>query len=105
MNAEAVRVRVGNRSQVDFDRVVVGFPSGDEDYGRVPAGGRSDYREVTEAYAYASIDVSIKGTTMSLRAMDYVGEQALAPGNYTYAVSHDPAAGSHAQLQLSLVVD
>lgn len=101
MNAEAVRMRVGNRSEVDFDRVVVKFPSQEEDYGRVRAGAQADYRQIAKAYRYAHIEVTIKGTTVALRPMDYVGEEPLAPGDYTYALSYDPAAGG--QLQLALI--
>src|SRR5262245_35824654 len=61
VNAQTVRIRVGNSSKVDFDRVVITFPSQQEEYGRVPAGERSDYRDVTKAFRYARIEVSIGG--------------------------------------------
>lgn len=103
MDAEVVRIRVDNRSRVDFDRVVVKFPSQEEDYGRVGAGRQSDYRQIAEAYRYAHIEVTINSSTVALRPMDYVGEEPLPPGDYTYALSYDPAARSRGQLQLELV--
>jgi hypothetical protein len=105
MSTTVVRVRVGNRSDVDFDQVVVKFPSQEEAYGRIPASSQSDYRQVAKAYRYAQIEVTIHGKTIALRPMDYVGEEPLAPGNYTYALSYDSTANSRVQLQLSLVVD
>jgi hypothetical protein len=105
MNAEAVSIRVGNRSDVEFERVVVKFSSQTEDYGRIPAGKQSGYRQIAKAYRYAHVEVTVKGATIVMRPMDYVGEEPLAPGKYTYALSYDPNAGEGAQLQLSLVKD
>ena len=105
MNAEAVWIRIGNRSDVEFERVVVKFPSQAEDYGRIPAGNQSGYRQLAKAYRYAHVEATVKGTTIAVRPIDYVGEQPLAAGKYTYALSYDPNAGEGAQLQVSLVKD
>ena len=77
-------------------------PRGD---GRVGAGAESEYRQVAKAYRYAHIEVLISGATIALRPMDYVGEEPLVPGDYTYALSYDSAAGSRGQLQLVLVTE
>ena len=105
MQVEVVRIRVDNRSDMDFERVVVKFPSQEEDYGRIAAGAQSDYRQVAEAYRYAHVEARINGKMVALRPMDYVGEEPIAPGNYTYAISYNPAANPREQLQLSLMVD
>jgi hypothetical protein len=105
MHAAAVRIRVGNRSDVEFERVIVKFPSQEEDYGRISAGSQSDYRQVAKAYRYAHVEVTINRKKAELRPMDYVGEDPLAPGNYMYALTYDPAASSRVQLQLSLIVE
>jgi hypothetical protein len=105
MRATPVQVRVANLSDVDLERVVVKFPSQEEDYGRIPAGGRTEYREIGEAYRYAHVVAGIDGRTVELQPMDYVGEKPIAPGNYTYELSYNPAASPRQQLQLSLVAE
>lgn len=86
-----VDIRVANESGIDFDQVIVGFPDGQEAYGPVSAGERTDYRQVPKAYRYAYFEVHVESETLVAQPVDYVGETPLPPGRYTYAFDVDPA--------------
>jgi hypothetical protein len=79
-----VRIRIGNESQSEFSNVAVIFPEDEVDYGDVGAGGVSGYRKVSVAYRYARVDVRIGSTELRIQPRDYVGEEPLSPGRYTY---------------------
>ena len=83
---EAIMVSIRNDSEVDFDEVVVGFPEEQENYGALAAGGKSKYREVSSAYRYAYVEVQAGGGTYKLQPTDYVGEELLGSGRFTYAL-------------------
>ena len=84
-----VEVRVRNASTFDFESVVVQFPTSREDYGAVAAGNASGYREVETAYRIATVEVIVEGELLRLQVIDYVGEQRLPPGRYTYRLLAD----------------
>lgn len=87
----SVEIRVANRSDRDFDRVVVTFDPGRVDYGAVVKGATSDYRRIQQAYRYALVEVTAGGQTFRFHPIDYVGETPLEPGRYTYALTIEPS--------------
>jgi hypothetical protein len=97
-----VRIRVENASAIDFSSTTIGFPSETEQYGAVPAGGRTDYRPVSRAYRYAFAEVEAAGRRYVLQPIDYVGEELLDSGSYTYSLDVDPQTGG---VSLRLVED
>lgn len=83
------RVRVRNAGAVDFDEVRVFFPDRPDEavsYGPVKKGAVSDYKSVGRAYRYAHIEAVAGGRQFVLRPMDYVGEEELPPGRFTYVL-------------------
>ena len=82
-----VRIRIANLSSFPFERVDVVFPENEVSYGAIPAHGLSDYHDVSEAYRYAYIEVQIAGEELVIQPIDYVGENTLGPGKYTYALN------------------
>ena len=85
-----IEIRVHNASDMDFDRVRVVFPERNEvDYGRLARGALSAFRATGHAYRYAHIDVRVGDRHYSLEPIDYVGEQPLTPGRYTYVLGID----------------
>lgn len=87
---DPVEVRIANESAVAFDGVRVVFPDREESYGAIPAGGRSDYRSVERAYRYAFVEVHAGAERLVLQPIDYVGEELLRAGRYTYALAIAP---------------
>ena len=79
-----VKVRVANNSALPFDRVEVVFPENDVDYGSLSAHGVSRYAPVETAYRYAYIEVQIGSEVLKIQPIDYVGEEPLGSGFYTY---------------------
>ena len=82
-----VRIRIANLSSFPFERVDVVFPENEVSYGAIPSHGLSDYRDVSTAYRYAYIEVQIAGEELVIQPIDYVGENQLGAGKYTYALN------------------
>ena len=82
-----VRIRIANLTSFPFERVDVVFPENEVSYGAIPAHGLSDYHDVSTAYRYAYIEVQIAGEELRIQPIDYVGENALGAGKYTYALA------------------
>jgi hypothetical protein len=83
-------IRVRNASAVDFDEVRVFFPDDPAaavSYGAVKAGAASDYKPVGRAYRYAHIEATAGEREFVLRPIDYVGEEELPAGRFTYVLS------------------
>ncbi len=85
-----VEIRISNGSDVDFDRVRVHFPDQREvDYGPVPKGGVTAFQAIGRAYRYAGVTVKAGKQELSLQPIDYMGEQELTAGRYTYSLGVD----------------
>ncbi|HEV2856364.1 MAG TPA: hypothetical protein VHC97_26475 [Thermoanaerobaculia bacterium] len=98
----ALQIRIANRSGQDFERVSVTLPSDTVDYGRVGNGAVTNYRRVTAAYRYALVEVTIGGKPIKFQPQDYLGEEPLRPGRYTYELRLDEDGNN---LRLELVTD
>ena len=82
-----IEIRIRNESGLDFRHVQARFPeTGETDYGAVPNGSASAYHGTTRAYRYAQVVAKTGDKELSFQPMDYVGEQDLAPGRYTYVL-------------------
>lgn len=98
-----VQLRVRNTSPYTYDSVLVNTTGGENTYGTITPGAVSDYKTFDFAYSYTQITLSIYSVPYSLIPIDYVGEQKLKGGKYTYEVSvYDTS--SH-QLLINLVED
>jgi hypothetical protein len=80
-------IRVANRSDRDFDRVLVNFHDQEVDYGALPAGAVSDYRTPSLAYRYARVEVHVDTARLVIQPIDFVGETPLDGGRYTYVLT------------------
>ena len=86
---EHVLVRVRNASSDELDDIRVFFPDAPDramHYGAVASGAASEYLPVSRAYRYAHIEATAGGRPYSLQPIDYVGEEELEPGRYTYVL-------------------
>lgn len=103
---ESVAIRVQNSSAVQYDSVLVDFPEQREFYGTIQSGESSEYRVVGMAYSYAYVELQFSGMRGVLQPVDFVGEETLEPGRYTYRLTVNPNSESeHGRLGLELVAD
>lgn len=81
-DGEISQIRVRNQTGMPIKQVAVNGI----DYGDIPAGGVSGYRDMKSAYAYAKVQLLMDGKRMRLQPDDYVGEQPLGRGHFTYVI-------------------
>ena len=72
----------------------VNTSGGERLYPPLLPGQRSDYQTFQHAYRYAYIRTVVEGEVLVLQPIDYLGEQRLEPGQYTYALDVLTIAGS-----------
>ncbi len=98
-NIDSVNIRIKNVSDLSFDTVQVG--NADAVHENVAPGEFSEYFSYEEAYRYAYIELVAAGETYILQPIDFVGEDPLNVGFYTYELL--PVTGG--QVRLNFVAD
>lgn len=86
MPSGGVHVRVENASNFPMNQIEVGFPDTLVSYGDLPPGSKSAYREVPAAYDIAGVTMTVGEKKLRLQPVDFVGEEPLKPGLYTYVL-------------------
>lgn len=89
---DTAEVRVLNASALDFYAVEVTFTGPPHDLGPVAASDASAYEPFDTAYRYGYVRVETEAGERVLQPIDYVGEEPLAPGRYTFRLGIDDAA-------------
>jgi hypothetical protein len=85
-------VRIHNTTGADLETVLLYPPASPRepiDFGSIASGGYSDYRDVDTAYRFAHVEASGPIGSYVLRPYDYVGEEPLPEGRWTYRLSID----------------
>lgn len=98
-----VQLRVYNTSSNLFDSVVVNSPGGKQVYYNVQASSLSDYKNFSFLYNYAYIEVHFNNQMLKLQPIDYVGEEKLKTGKYSYMIGI--VAGNPVSLSLECKKD
>lgn len=80
------KIRLANTSQYDFQNIVVNTTTGNINFEDLNSGQKTEYKVFEKAYRYAYVELEIEGKTYKLQPTDYVGENSLENGNYTYQI-------------------
>lgn len=83
-------IRIANRSNQDFDSVIVNFSKETVDFGQLPKGETTMYRQIGLAYRSAYIEVVIGDKKFFVRPVDHVTEPPLGGGRFTYELTFHP---------------
>jgi hypothetical protein len=102
---DEVNIRIHNSSRFTMDSLYVGFPDAEIYYGNIGAGSTTSYKSGTKAYRYAYIETKIGGSTSILQPIDYVGENFLESGDYTYILNISDTVDTPYSLTLRLRKD
>lgn len=96
-------LRIKNLSAYNFEDVNVS-PNGTlKSYNTTEAGQSSCYHNFDKAYNYAYVSMNINGEEFIIQPIDYVGEQELGPGKFTYSI--DIVNFANKQLSISVSPD
>lgn len=100
-----VQLRISNISAFDFKDIYVDTGGNDFYYGDLPSGTSSSYAQFDFAYRYAFIELTIDGEVYTVQPIDYVGEEKLESGLYTYRINALPTGNQYDRLSLELQED
>lgn len=101
---EGIQIRIENTSSYTYKDVLVKL-SEDRHYGTLAPGEKSAYQTFTTAYRYAYVELKIGDKTYVLQPIDYVGEEELKEGKYTYQISADNGSDQYGRLGLTFKED
>ncbi len=82
-----VLVRLENASAATFDRATLYTSEGPQTTLDVGPNQATPYVAVETAYRIATTEVVIGADTLRLQVIDFVGEEPLSAGRYTYVIS------------------
>jgi len=69
------KLRITNQSNIPFYNLVVRFPDERIEFGDVPGGTTTEYREISQGvYRYAAYDVEVNGQKYQQSVVDWIGE-------------------------------
>lgn len=92
-NNEDILISIKNNSEQDFSEVRAIFPASATteqrvvNYGAIKSGESSEFESVDLAYRYTEMLVITETDTLRWQPIDYVGEQELEPGKYSYELN------------------
>ncbi len=81
------------RNSTSFELTNVTFKPGTTElkFQRIRPGEATNYVPVSNVYRYGYLDVLVDGERRVLQPVDYVGENFIGEGRYTYIISVDPS--------------
>ena len=104
-NDAEVSIRLSNVSQYNFNNITINTSTGNVAFENILSGESSPHKEFGFAYRYAFVELEIDSETFTLQPIDYVGENRLPKGDYTYQINVDDSQGFNGTLSLALVED
>jgi hypothetical protein len=97
-----VQIRVRNSSLLPFDNIEVNTSGGLNKFGTVADNQVSEYKDFDFAYRYSFVKLTINGEPYIIQPIDYVGQNKLEGGKYTYEIHLDPESN---QIFMNLAKD
>jgi hypothetical protein len=82
-----IEVRVRNETTVTFEEGILYLPGDSILFPGLAPGQATPYKEVEMAYRVATTQVVSGADTARLQVIDYVGDNRLRPGRYTFVLS------------------
>ena len=80
-------IRIKNISGYDFCNVEIDPSGGAKNYGIINEGEATCYKPFETAYRYAYVKLFIEEKEFIIQPIDFVGEQPLGMGNFTYSIN------------------
>jgi len=102
---DGVLIKIRNNSPYVFQNVKVSTGGGIGDYGIVRPHRESGYEAFDFAYRYAFVSVTIAGKDFTIQPIDYVGEEKLEEGRYTYIIHVNENGDQNTRLSMDLRYD
>jgi len=101
---EGVLIRIENSSKYTYQDIKVVI---DEErlYGTLAPRESSTYQSFSKAYRYAYVELKINNKLYVLQPIDYVGEEELQDGKYTYQLNVGDTSSLSRQLDLTFKKD
>ena len=87
LDPNPVRLRVRNATGHDLEAIKVSAPFMSERFGSLAAGKTSRYHRVPRVYQFPYAEARFGGALINQQPRDFVGEEPLEPGSYTYELS------------------
>ena len=87
-------IRLRNASAYEMQDVTFASDHPARTFASIPAGAATEYYEVPQSYHYGYLEVHVAGQRYVMQPIDYVGEEHLRPGRYTFRITFEPGAGT-----------
>ncbi len=92
VQSQLQRLRITNQSALTLHDLVVRFPDERIEFGDVPGGTTTEYRDVSQGvYRYAAYDVEVNGQKYQQPVVDWIGETPMQGEAFTYLIEADPS--------------
>jgi len=90
-SVEVQRLRITNQGSIPIKNLVVLFPHDRIEFGDVPAGTTTEYKEVSSGvFRYAAYQFEVDDRVVTEPAVDWIGESPLNGILFTYTIDFDP---------------
>ena len=77
-------IRIDNQTGYKIEEVLVSSGNGQQTFGTINKGEKSEYKNFVSAYRYGYVRLKINSVEYVQQPIDYVGETQLEPGKHTY---------------------
>jgi hypothetical protein len=101
---EGVLIRIENTSKYTFQDIKVVLYE-EKLYGTLSPRESSNYQAFSKAHRYAYIELKIRNKLYVLQPIDFLGEEELKDGKYTYQLNVDDTSSQSRRLDLTFKKD